>query len=295
MRIFAKTITLVFAALLATTVVAQDDNEELRIAAIEALISAPPERALPIASKVLAGNYSANVKEKALFVLSQINDPDAQATLLRFAADADGELQEEAIRMVGIGGDDEALAQLRGVYESGNRNTREAVLEALMIAGDKATVYEIATTAEGDDFEHAVQMLGVMNAHDELRQLRQAHGNSETLVQAYAISGDLTSLQEIARDGSDPHMQIEAIEAMGIVGGDEVNAQLVEIYRGADSEDVREAALQGMLIAGHDAGVLELYRAATDARQKKELLQMLVMMGSDEAWEAIDQTLAGNE
>jgi hypothetical protein len=42
--------------LLATGSLAQtDDTESLRMAALEALISAPPERALPIVDKVLAG------------------------------------------------------------------------------------------------------------------------------------------------------------------------------------------------------------------------------------------------
>ena len=46
-----------------------DDTEQLRIAALEALISAPADRALPIVSKVLKGDYSIDLKSRALFVL----------------------------------------------------------------------------------------------------------------------------------------------------------------------------------------------------------------------------------
>ena len=51
---------------------AQDD-EDLKFAAIEALITAPPERAMPIVQRVLAGDASDELKGRALFVLSQID------------------------------------------------------------------------------------------------------------------------------------------------------------------------------------------------------------------------------
>ena len=86
----------------------------------------------------------------------------------------------------------------------------------------------------------------------------------------------------------------DAIEALGIVGGDSVNATLVEIYHGTDSENIREAALEGMLISGHDEGVIEIYRSSTDPAEKRELLELLVVMGSDDVWDVIDSALEGN-
>ena len=291
MKTLSRYLILVFALLLAVSAIAQDDAEELKITAIEALISAPPERAIPLVQKVLAGNSSDRVKEKALFILGHIDDPEAQATLLRFATEADGELQHEAIRMIGIGGDPEVLRNLDSVYQQGDTETREAVLEALMIAGDKRAVFEIALKAEGEDFEEAVDMLGAMDALEELRELHAQKGMSEALIDAYAISGDFESLREMALDGSDPELQAQAIQSMGIIGGDEVGTALVQIYRNAESELVREAALDGMLISGHDSGVLELYRSSTDTAQKKKLLEMLVIMDSDQVWDIIDATL----
>jgi len=272
------------------------DADELKIAALEALISAPPERALPLANKVLAGDNSDEVKERALFILSQIDTPESQATLVRFAREANGSLQEEAIRMIGISGDQASLAGLSEIYASGNSNVRDAVLEAYLIAGDKQAVFEIAVNADNtDDFEEAVETLGAMGASDELRELRGRTGVSESLIDAYAISGDLASLLDVARDNSDVEMQAEAIEALGIIGGDQVNAELVEIYRAAASEDIREAALDGMLISGYDAGVLELYRSAQSPAEKKELLEYLVMMDSDAVWEIVDAALEGGQ
>ncbi len=272
------------------------ERDSLKIAALEALMSAPPEKALPLVDKVLAGNHSTEVKERALFILSQIDSDEAQATLLRFAREDNSELQLEAIRMIGIGGDDDTLASLGEVYRSGNSDVKDAVLEAYLIADDSRAIYELAVNADNEeDFSNAVDMLGAMGASAELRELRGQAGVSESLIDAYAVSGDADSLRELAMDGSDPELQKKAIEALGIVGGEDVDSTLVQIYRGADSDDVREAALTGMLISGHDSGVLELYRGATRPAEKRQLLEYLVMMDSDAIYDVIDQTLAEDQ
>ena len=80
-----KTITLFTACLLlgiATPAHAQDDDTEaLKLTALEALVTAPPERAMPIVERVLAGDGSDELKARALFVLSQMDTPEARARL----------------------------------------------------------------------------------------------------------------------------------------------------------------------------------------------------------------------
>ena len=271
-----------------------DDVEELKIAALEALIMAPPERALPLVRKVLEGDNSDEMKESALFILSQIDLPEAQTLLLETARQSDGDLMEEAIRMIGIGGDPAAMAGLTELYNSGDEEVREAVLEAYLIADDANAIYEIAASTDNEeDFEDAVEMLAAMGANEELRKLRESKGLSESLIEAYAISGDAESLRLLSMDDSNPELQVQAIEAMGMIGGEEVNATLVGIYRNSDSAEVREAAMDGLFMSGDDKGVLELYRSSQDAGEKKELLEYLVMMDSDAVWDVIDSALDG--
>jgi HEAT repeat protein len=277
------------------------DVEALQLAAVEALISAPPERALPLARKVVEGDYSDELKENALFVLSQIRDPRAQELILTTARNSSGELQEEAIRMIGIGGDPEALAQLRTLFAEGDEDVRDAVLEAYLIAGDEDAVYQLALeTQDVEAFEQAVETLGSMGAHEKLRQLRgqvtlSGSEVSEALIEAYAISGDLESLRALALDASDAEGQKKAIEGIGIIGDDAADATLLEIYRSAANADIREAALEGMMISGNDEMVVQLYRSSTNAAEKRRLLEYLVNMNSDAVWEIIDQALEGNK
>ena len=302
MQLFTKLIISSLAIMFVSTGFAQsddvdsvDESEQLKIVALEALLSSPPDRALPLVANVLAGDNSDEVKSRALFVLSQIDLPEAQNVLLDTARNGSGELKLQAIRMIGISGNAEALAGLIEIYATGDNDVKESVLHAYMIADDSNSVYEIAANATSDEeFESAVNILGAMGANDELRKLRDRGGNSESLIHAYAIAGDAESLQVLALDNSNPGQQIQAIQGLGIVGGAEVNATLLEIYRATDSDDVKEAALHGMMVSGYDEGVLELFRASQDAEEKRDLLRLLVMMDSDAAMAIIEETLSGN-
>ena len=257
-------------------------------------MSAPPERALPLVDKVLAGNHSDEVKSRALFVLSQIDDPAAQAKLAGMVRSSTGALQQEAIRMVGIGGNKEALAGLRDLYNTGDHDVRRAILEAYVIADDKEGIYHVAVNAESEEeFSDAAEMLGALGATKELRQLREVRGVSPYLIDAYAISGDVEALRELAMDNSDPTRQARAIEALGITGEDNVGPILVEIYRGSTDRRVREAAMHGLMIADDDQALLDLYRSADDVEEKRRLLEMLVHTGSDLVLEVIDEALEG--
>ena len=275
---------------------AQADDDDLKVAAIEALITAPPERAMPIVQRVLASDASDELKSRALFVLSQMDTPEAQTLLIESARSSSGELQAEAIRMIGIGGNDDALAELNAIYANGDADVREAVLEAYLIAGDEDAVFQIAVNAEDTEaYEEAVEMLAAMGATDKLRELREQRGVSNALIEAYLIAGDLEELELLAADNSDPAKQKEAIEALGAAGGKEAGPKLAEIYRGANSGDVREAALEGILISGNDEVMLELFRSVDDAQEKREILEMLVIMDSDAVWDVIDQTLENGQ
>ena len=125
--------------------------------------------------------------------------------------------------------------------------------------------------------------------------LREQGGNADTLIHAYSIAGDDLSLREMAMDSSDPRVQVAAIQSLGVVGGDDVNQTLLEIYRGADSGDVQQAALHGMMISGYEEGLVEIFRASDDTEEKRMLLHMLIAMDSDAALDIIDATLAGDQ
>jgi len=282
--------------LLAATDSASNPKDELALTALEGLMSAPAERALPLLRKVLSGNRSDLIKRRALFVLSQIEQPEAQQLLLEHARGANPALSHEAIRAVGIGGDSDSLGELSTIYRDGDSEVRDAVLEAWMISDREEEIFQVALAATSEaEADKAIHLLGAMDARQSLRRLGEAGKGSASLMQAYAISGDLPALTQIVRESDDQSLRIAAIQGIGIIDGDEARQALQQIYGQAENEEVREAALHGMLIADDEQGVLGLYQASSDPVRKQELLRTLTMIGGDAALEAIDAALEGRQ
>jgi HEAT repeat protein len=275
---------------------APTDEESLALAAIEGLMSMPPERALPLIKKVLAGNQSMLVKERAFFVLSQFDSPEANALMLEHAKSAQSPLRQQAIRTIGIGGNKKTIAALTDIYTNGDASVKKEVLQAWMIAGSKAEVYQVAANAETEaEANDAIRMLAVMGAKDELRKLVEQKKSSRGLIEAFSISGDLEGLKRIATSAGETSLRIDAIRGIGVIGNNAAKTALREIYTSNNDAQLKDAALHGMLISGDEQGVLTLYRNAKTADEKRSLLKMLTMMGGDAAMQAIDAALEGKK
>ena len=79
----------------------ESTDDELADIAVEGLLNAPPEHALPLLKKVLASQRSTKVKKRALFVLSQLDTDEAMNVVLDTAKNSrDPELRREAIQML---------------------------------------------------------------------------------------------------------------------------------------------------------------------------------------------------
>ncbi len=271
---------------------APTDDEELAIAALEGLMSQDSNRSLPILKKVLAGNQTTLVKRRALFVLGQIETPEAQGILLETARSTNAELRGEAIRSIGIGGDPAALAKLKDVYNTGSADVKKNVLEAWMISEYKSGLFEVATTAKTEEeASEAIQLLGAMGATEELRKLNGNARATRGLLEAYAISGDLESLRKIADGTGEKSLRVDAVQRIGIIDTDAAKVALREIYTKSADKEIKDAAMHGMMIAEDDKGMLELYKVAKTTEEKRALLRMIMTMDGDAALQVIDQTL----
>ena len=292
-----RSLTLIAAGLLAAASLQArepvSERDQLALVALEGLMSAPAERALPLLQRTLAGSASTEVKQRALFVLSQVEDPAARTLLLQTARSGDAELRVEAIRSIGIGGDEASVGELQSIYRDGDAEIRSAVLQAWLIADRPDEVYQVAQDASDPGADEAISMLGAMGAQAQLRQLASSGRGSTSLVNALAVADDLDGLLAMARGNGQSDLRLEAIRAIGIVDGEAAEQALQQLYQEASDDALREAALQGLLVADAEAAVLALYRQSNDPAHKRELLRTLTIMGGDEALEAIDAALRG--
>lgn len=270
------------------------DAETLAIAALRALMGAPPERAVPLIERTLRLQKSDLVKMRALFVLGQINSPAARTLLLKNAQALTGNLQLEAIRSVGIGGDAESIAALAALYKVGSAVVQGAVLEALLISDSKPMVMQLALTVKNPaQLEPVLNTLAAMGAVEELRQLGARGIGGDKLVHAFAVAGDLAGLLNIARTSADSDLRAKAIRGLGIIGTAQAKTAMLELYQSAKTAKEKSAALEGMLIANDQKSVLTLYRNSKTAAEKREVFGTLTKMGGDAAMEAIDAALQG--
>jgi hypothetical protein len=273
-------------------------DDELADIAVQALINAPPERALPVLKKVLASQRSIKVKKRALFVLSQLESDEAMKVVLDAAKSSrEPELRKEAINMLGVSGTDSAVEGLVDIYAtSTSAEEKGRVIEAWLVADRKDLVLKTARTeADPKVRRKAIEALGAMEASEELAQLfetTQDAGNRRAIIEALGVAGNVNALKSIAGNANMPEQQrIYAMEALGVAGDGDGSATLVELYGKANTPALRDAALQGLLVADDVEAVKKLYRNARTTEEKKALLQILTSMDDESVIDLIEKEL----
>jgi HEAT repeat protein len=272
-------------------------DEELAEIAVEGLINAPPERALPLLKKVLASQHSDKVKKRALFVLSQIDQDAALDSIVDVARNSkDPDLREEAIRMLGVSGEDRAIRRLSELY-AGSKDAREkgAIIQAWLVADRKDLILASARNeSDAGARRDAIQALGALDGAAELKQLFDSTKDPDSqreIIQALGVAGDVKSLAAIAGSQQPDAIRIEAIHALGVAGDEGGSPVLVRLYPTATSPALREAVMQGLLIAGDSDALLQLYKQAKTREEKQALLRIITATDSGAALDLIENEL----
>lgn len=264
-----------------------EEDEELKLYALNGLLASDPDRALPMLRKFLQGNHSRRLKEQALFVVSQGDSPEAKKILLDVArGSAHPELQLKAIEYLGIAGGGGTLNEL---YRSASRpEVRRAVLNAYLVAGQKDGLLAVARDG-GDPLRgQAINLLGAMGAVQELRQIYRSESAPEVrrgVLEALGIAGDVETLAEAARGEQNPSLRHQAIQALGVHGGPRSAETLRSIYGSSSEPRTRRAVLEAFFIQNNARALIEIFRAEKDREIRREIVRYLSLMSSPEATE----------
>ena len=275
----------------------QDADEELKLYALDGLMQMEPQKALPILKKFMAGNASPRLKERALFIASQADLPEANALVLAAARDArDPELQRNAIMVLAQTGDEKLLAALRDVYRtSTDLRVRNAVIDAFMMADDAGLLLEVAKTdPDPKSRGRAAEMLGALGAVDELRALYKQEKDPEVrqrLANGLMIAGETDALLDVARNEADPRARRSAIQLLGAMGEGVPDEAFEELYRGARDGSEKDAVIDALQIRESATPLVKLFRAESDPARKRRMLQALSVMDSPEAEKLVMEIL----
>jgi HEAT repeat protein len=267
----------------------RESDEELKLVAINALLNTDAERAVPMLEKLLQGNQSPKLKERALFVLTQSNSPRAREVVAQFArGSSNPDLQMKALNYLGIYGNKENRQLLAEIYaSSSDREVKRRILHSFMVSRDRERLLAAAKGEASPELRaEAIHLLGVMGARTELSELYQAESSvevKEKILHAMFISGNAERLIEVARSEKEPKLRLRAIHSLGIMGQPRTGDTLVSLYDAEKDTAVRKAVIQGLFIQGNASGLISLAKKETDMELKKEIVGKLSLIKSKEA------------
>jgi len=271
-------------------------DEDLKLMALNGLMSSDSERALPLLEKFLSGGSSPKLRERALFVLSQSNAPRAREIVVGIARGQQSpELQETAIRYLGLFGGDankQALADLYG--SSSDMAVKKAVLQSFMVSGQKARVLAAARTEKSEELRKtAIHLLGVMGAQEELWQMYQAEPSvdvKKAILHALFVGGGADRLTEVARNEKDRELRKAALHSLGVMGSRTADV-LLSIYQSDPDPEIRKQVLHGLFVQGSVKPLIQIARTEKDPELRKQAVSHLSHMGSKEATDFLVELL----
>jgi HEAT repeat protein len=260
-------------------------NEELKLFALQGLSNQDPDKAVPMLEKIIRGDSSSKLKERAMFVLAQMSEPRARRILADAAKDeAHPDIQSKAIQYLGIHGGQENRALLSEVYQtSSNVRVKKRVLQAWMIAGEKDRILAAATGEKDPELRgEAIQQLGVMGAQDELMRLYKQESTREVkkkILQSMFVGGASDRLLELAKTEQDPELRRTAVRNLGLTGSDRSGQALVEIYNSEKDPGIRKAVIEGLFLQNNAEAMVALARKENDPAMKRAIVERLSLMG----------------
>jgi hypothetical protein len=262
---------------------AQETNEDLKLMAINSLMAADPEQAIPPLEGILKGNSSPKVKDRALFVLTQNRSARAQQILSDYAKGAGNpDLQMRAIRYIGMSGTPDAAQRLAGYYAASNDvAVKRQIIQSLMISQDKSVMFNLAKTEKDDSLRaDAIRQLGVMRATDQLSQLYAAETSADNKIQiirSLFVAGASDKLLDLIRNEKDPKVRDEAIRNYARTRST-TSETLAGFYASASDASAKKSVANGLFERGDAKTLIDLARKESDPSMKKYIVERLGMM-----------------
>ena len=265
----------------------EDDDEDMRIAALNGLLQMDAANAVPILKKVLARRdaCSAGLRRKAVFLVSQKHADETEAILLDVAQhDPDAEVRQQAVFWLSQVPTDRAVAMLDSILRTtGDAELREKALFALSQqhsprAGQILRTYAENANAPSEAREKAIFWLGQQHSSENAAFLRGLYAKlaDQDLKEKVIFSlsqmheADNTAwLMDIALNEREQiEMRKKALFWAGQTGGD--LAQLSGLYERMQNREMKEQLIF-VYSQRHEAAAVDRLIQIAKSEQDKEL------------------------
>jgi hypothetical protein len=276
-----------------------EQDEDLKLLALNSLMQSGDANALPILQQILEGQQSERLKERALFVLAQDQSKPAQDLLGQIIrGEKDPNLQVKAIRLLAAAKGSGAADTLADVYgRSSNPSIKKAVLDSYLVMGTPDKLVEVAQHETDPELtRRAISDLGALGAVSQLSTMYQSTTSNDAksaIINAIVAAGGkgADALSAIASSEHDPDLRRKAIRSMGITG---VSAAptLLSIYSKSTDEESKKAVLDAFFVAGDAHDLVALARAEKDPSAKRAIVGKLAVMHNKEATDYMLEVLS---
>jgi tetratricopeptide (TPR) repeat protein len=267
---------------------ADETNEDLKLMAINSLMNADPERAMPLLEGLLKGNSAPGLKDRALFVLTQNRSPRAQQILFEYARGAGNpDLQLRAIRYIGMSGTSDAQQQLSAVYTASNDpEVKREIIRSLMVSKGRDPLFNLAKNEQDADLRgEAIRQLGAMKATDQLSQLYSVETSADNRIQiarSLVAAGATDKLLDLVRSEKDPAVRSEAVRNLAM-SRSTTPETLTSLYTADTDAKAKRELINSLHSRGDAKAMVDLARKETDPAMKKYIVQRLGTMQNKDA------------
>lgn len=269
-----------------------EDDEDLKLLALQGLINSDPERAVPLVQGVLASAGSLKLKERALFVLAQSNSAQAHAILVNTAKNGTPDLQSKAINYLGFSrgreGGKTTTAELMDIYNaSQNDDVKRAIIRAFGSSGDRAALVSVISGTTVNTLRNeAVNQLGSAQGQAELLALYQKETNKELRMQILSTLGSMGAYDPIinvAKTERDAELRSRAIRSLGYMRAERSGQALIDIYGTLTEVADKKAVISGLANQNNAEALIAIARKETTWELKKTIVERLTNMPKNKA------------
>lgn len=291
-----------------------DDDDDLKMAALSALIHMDSDRALPILKKILANpqDYPEEMREQAIFLISQHADDEEAAQLLVQVAKGDEspELRENAIFWLSQVGSEEALDTLIEIMrEEDDPDLQEKAVFAIGQHGSRRSAELLREVAIDENYDddvraNAIFWLGQQSRTDfdfldELYANVESNELKEKIIFAASQQGGQKQaefLDQVLHDeDEDSELRGQALFWLGQSGMLDI-AGLMKIYDSMEDDELREQALFAISQHGGSEAtdaLIHIVRTEKNPELRENALFWLGQLDDDRAADVLEEIIEG--
>ncbi len=280
-----------------------NDDEEIKIVALEALFRSNPERGLAYVSNMFkpGANYSRHMKEAGIEFIRRFGEEKAVPMLIEIIRnERDTELRKAAIETLGRTGDERAfdiLVELvRNSTDDDLSNSAVFAISRFKSERSRPVLFEMARSAKSLEVrKNAIFYLareGDDAVLDELMRLYDAESNVEVKKQIVFSLRRMNSprsiakLYEIASGNGDVEVRKDAIHWIGQRGDAEAVEYLIKTYDAETNEEMKNQIIFGLSRTNQKSALRKLMMIARNDKSIEMRKQAVFWLGRSDDPEA---------